>query len=139
MSKVWTSEELARECKNCEVASAGRIRSQAETISQLRETIALMSRERSKMREALYAITRIDTRRLKSLLCELVEADIFDGGQISQTISAVEKARQAISAPPRDCDDLEVCIDYDESDEAIREEREAYEVDKADAKRKGEW
>ena len=56
MSKVWTSEELARECKNCEVASAGRIRSQAETISQLRETIALMSRERSKMREALEQI-----------------------------------------------------------------------------------
>lgn len=47
MSKVWTSEELARECKNCEVASAGRIRSQAETIRQLRETIAQMRKERS--------------------------------------------------------------------------------------------
>ena len=47
--------------------------------------------------------------------------------------------KKALSAPPRDCDDLEVCSDYDESDEAIREEREAYEVDKADAKRKGEW
>ena len=35
--------------------------------------------------------------------------------------------------------DLEVCSDYDESDEAMREEREAYEVDKGDAKRKGEW
>ena len=91
------------------------------------------------IREALYAITRIDTRRLKRLLCELVEADIFDGGQISKTISAVEKARKSISDPPRNCDDLEVCSDYDESDEAIREEREAHEVDKADAKRKGEW
>lgn len=58
----------------------------------------------AEMREALYAITRIDTRRLKRLLCELVEADIFDGGQISKTISAVEKARQALSAPPRNCD-----------------------------------
>lgn len=36
-------------------------------------------------------------------------------------------------------DDLEVCSDYDESDESRREEREAYEIDKADAKRKGEW
>ena len=89
------------------------------------------------IREALYVITCIDTRRLKRLLCELVEADIFDGGQISKTISAVEKARQALSAPPRNCDDLEVCSDYDESDEARREEREAYEVDKGDAKRKG--
>ena len=33
--------------------------------------------------------------------------------------------------------DLEVCSDYDESDEARREEREAFEVDKGDAKRKG--
>lgn len=45
MSKVWTSEELARECKNCEVASAGRIRSQAETIRKLRETIAQMNND----------------------------------------------------------------------------------------------
>lgn len=35
--------------------------------------------------------------------------------------------------------DLELCGDYDESDESRHEEREAYEVDKADAKRKGEW
>ena len=46
---------------------------------------------------------------------------------------------EALSAPPMDGDDLEVCSDYDESDEARREEREAYEVDKGDAKRKGEW
>ena len=58
----------------------------------------------AKMREALYAITLIDTRMLKRLLCELVEADIFDGGQIRNTIHAVEKARQAIAAPPRNCD-----------------------------------
>lgn len=32
-----------------------------------------------------------------------------------------------------------VCGDYDESDESRNEEREAYEIDKADAKRKGEW
>ena len=56
------------------------------------------------MLDALYAITRIDTRMLKRLLCELVEADIFDGGQIRDTIHAVEKARQAIAAPPRNCD-----------------------------------
>ena len=35
--------------------------------------------------------------------------------------------------------ELFVCSDYDESDEARSEEREAYDVDKADAKRKGEW
>lgn len=58
----------------------------------------------AKRREALDVITRIDTRMLKRLLCELVETDIFDGGQISKTISAVEKARQALSAPPRNCD-----------------------------------
>ena len=56
------------------------------------------------MLEALYAITLIDTRMLKRLLCELVEADILDGGQIRNTIHAVEKARQAIAAPPRNCD-----------------------------------
>ena len=33
--------------------------------------------------------------------------------------------------------DMHVCGDYAESDEARREAREAYEVDKADAKRKG--
>lgn len=33
--------------------------------------------------------------------------------------------------------ELCVCSDYDETDEARREEREAYEVDKADARRKG--
>lgn len=51
-------------------------------------------------REALEAMNRIDTKGLKRLLCELVEADIFDGGQINKTISAVEKARRALSAPP---------------------------------------
>ena len=50
-------------------------------------------------RETLEAMNRIDTRGLKRLLCELVEADIFDGGQINKTISAVEKARRALSAP----------------------------------------
>ena len=65
MSRVWTSEELARECKNCEVASAGRIRSQAETIRKLRETIALMSRERSNMREdrEAYEVDKADAKR----------------------------------------------------------------------------
>ena len=33
--------------------------------------------------------------------------------------------------------ELGVCRDYDESDEARREEREAFEVDKGDEKRKG--
>ena len=35
--------------------------------------------------------------------------------------------------------ELRVCRDYDETDDTIREEREAHEIDKADAKRKGEW
>ena len=35
--------------------------------------------------------------------------------------------------------ELHVCSDYDESDETGRDDREAYEIDKADAKRKGEW
>ena len=33
--------------------------------------------------------------------------------------------------------DPDVCDDYDETDVAMREEREAHEIDKADAKRKG--
>ena len=60
------------------------------------------------MREAQAAINCIDTRGLKYLLCQLVEADIFDGGQINKTISAVDKAKAAIDAalaePPRNCD-----------------------------------
>ena len=55
-------------------------------------------------REALEAINCIDTRRLKCLLCELVESDIFDGGLINKTISAVEKARRALALPRRNCD-----------------------------------
>lgn len=51
------------------------------------------------MRDALVAINSIDTRGLKRLLCELVEADIFDGGQINKTISAVEMAKRALAAP----------------------------------------
>lgn len=45
MSKVWTSAELARECKNCERASADRIRYQAETIRKLREKISQLNRD----------------------------------------------------------------------------------------------
>lgn len=90
MSKVWTSEELARECKNCEVASAGRIRSQAETISQLRETIALMSRERSKMREALLRCDAI------AQMPEIREYTI-----VKEMRNLIKKA---LSAPPRNCD-----------------------------------
>lgn len=54
--------------------------------------------------EALEAINCIDTRRLKRLLWELVEADIFDGGLINKTISAVAMAKRALSKPPRNCD-----------------------------------
>ena len=54
-------------------------------------------------------------------------------------VKPLEDARAAIAEPSRNRDDLEVCSDYDESDESRREDREAYEVDKADAKRKGEW
>ena len=71
------------------------------------------------MREALETITRIDTRRLKRLLCELVEAEILDGGQINRTISAVEKARQALSAPPRNCDVFEYHKIDDEFEKAM--------------------
>ena len=35
--------------------------------------------------------------------------------------------------------ELRVCSHYDESDEARRDGREEYEIDKADAKRKGGW
>ena len=56
------------------------------------------------MRKALVAVNCIDTRGLKRLLCELVEADIFDCGLINKTISAIEKARRALSEPPRQCD-----------------------------------
>ena len=31
------------------------------------------------------------------------------------------------------------CKDFEMTEEATRDDREAYEVDKADAKRKGEW
>ncbi len=58
------------------------------------------------MRETLEAINRINTGGLKRLLVELVEADIFDGGLINKTISAVEKARRALSAPARNCDKM---------------------------------
>ena len=58
----------------------------------------------AKIREALEAINRIDTRGLKRILYELVEADIPDGGQINKTISAVENVRRALSAPARNCD-----------------------------------
>lgn len=57
-----------------------------------------------KLREALEAINSIDTRGLNRLLYVLVEADIFDGGQINKTISAVEKARRALAEPLRNCD-----------------------------------
>lgn len=58
----------------------------------------------AKIREALDAINRIDTRGLKRLLYELVEADIFDGGQINKTISSVDKAKAALAEPLRNCD-----------------------------------
>lgn len=54
-------------------------------------------------------------------------------------VKPLKDARAAIAEPSRNRDDIEVCSDYDESDESRREDREAYEVDKADAKRKGEW
>ena len=56
------------------------------------------------IRKALEGINRINTIGLKRLLVELVEADIFDGGLINKTISIVEKARAALSDPPRNCD-----------------------------------
>ena len=64
----------------------------------------------SAIREALGAINCINIEGLKRLLAGLVEADIFDGGHINRTISAVERARRALStlvaepAPARNCD-----------------------------------
>ncbi len=58
----------------------------------------------NKLREALDALQCIDTRGLKRLLFELVEADIFDHGQINKTISAVDRAKAALAAPARNCD-----------------------------------
>jgi len=63
-----------------------------------------MEANNAAMIEALEEIDCIDTRALKRLLCELVEADIFDGGLINKIICAVEKARIALSAPARNCD-----------------------------------
>ena len=50
------------------------------------------------MHDALKAINCINTHGLNRLLWR---ADIFDGGLINKTISMVEKARCALSAPPR--------------------------------------
>ena len=58
----------------------------------------------NKLREALEAINCINTGGLKRLLAELVELDIFDGGLINKTIPAVEKAKRALSEPPRNCE-----------------------------------
>lgn len=57
-----------------------------------------MQTNNNKQREALEAINCIDTRGLKRLLWELVEADILDGGLINKTIAAVEKTKRALSA-----------------------------------------
>lgn len=62
----------------------------------------MMEANNNAMREALEALNCIDTRGLKRLLCELVEAaiaNIFDSGQINKTISAVEMAKCAVAAP----------------------------------------
>lgn len=63
-----------------------------------------MEGNQQKMREALEELNCVDTRGLKRLLYELVESDIFDGGQINKIISAVKKATRVLSAPPRNCD-----------------------------------
>ena len=47
----------------------------------------------AKLHKALEAINCINIRGLKFLLCELVEADIFDGGLINETIDAALKAK----------------------------------------------
>lgn len=66
------------------------------------------------IREVQEAINCIDTRGLKRLLCELVESDIFDGGLINRTISAVEKARRVLSAPTMVQEFLESPMDLNE-------------------------
>ena len=57
-----------------------------------------------KMREALVSISSIDTRSLNRLLYELVENDIPDGGLINKITANVNKAKAALSDPPRNCD-----------------------------------
>ena len=71
---------------------------------QQRKEFAMGEGNMAAMHEALVALNRIDTRGLKRLLCELVESDIFDGGQINKTISAVDKAKAALNKPLRNCD-----------------------------------
>ena len=63
-----------------------------------------METNNNREREALEALNCINTGGLKRLLAELVELDIFDGGLINKTISAVEKARRVLTVPPRNCD-----------------------------------
>lgn len=75
-----------------------------DTIECLRDSLNTPVGNAAAMREAQKAINCINIGGLKRLLVELVEADIFDGGLINKTISAVEKARSAIAVPPRVCD-----------------------------------
>ena len=81
------------------VIQAQRIEIDAEQDRQRRER-----GDAAALRDALEALNRIDTRGLKRLLYELVEADIFDGGLINKIIAAVDKAKAALAAPPRNCD-----------------------------------
>lgn len=73
-----------------------------------------MEANNNAVREALEAINCINTIGLKRLLVELVEADIFDGGLINKTISAVEKAKRALAAPVSDQGVLESPKDVNE-------------------------
>lgn len=54
MSKLWTSSEVARECKNCTLASSHRLKAQERQIAALRrENIRLRAELEQWRRQAL--------------------------------------------------------------------------------------
>jgi hypothetical protein len=103
--RLWTALEDAWDALCDALGTDGDVSADvAEAKAIGRHFVVKPSGNAAKMREALASINCIDTRGLKYLLYELVEADIFDGGQINKTVSAVERAKRALSAPPRNCD-----------------------------------
>ena len=136
MKKMYTAQEM-REMALIEESYRWDV-----VAKMLRQAADMMEREAArekssqvgnaaKMREALEALVGvIDNYDYKNPLW-------WHSG--AKGVKPLKDARAAIAEPSRGRDDLEVCSDYDESDESRNEEREAYKVDKADAKRKGEW
>jgi hypothetical protein len=104
MSDAWyTQDEWRNLCDRLEEA-VNNERKALENFYARCASEANMQGNNAAIREALKAINCINTGGLKRLLVELVESDIFDGGLINKTISAVEKARRVLSTPARNCD-----------------------------------